>query len=34
VDGRPVDSAGGTVRLSDDRATRHIRVVLGPQVAR
>jgi cyclic beta-1,2-glucan synthetase len=34
VDGRPVDPAGGTVRLSDDRATRHIRVVLGPQVAR
>ena len=32
VDGRPVDSAGGTLHLSDDGATRHVRVVLGPRM--
>jgi cyclic beta-1,2-glucan synthetase len=31
VDGRPVESVGGTLRLSEDGATRHVRVVLGPR---
>jgi cyclic beta-1,2-glucan synthetase len=31
VDGRPADSAGGILSLSDDGRRSHIRVVLGPR---
>jgi cyclic beta-1,2-glucan synthetase len=33
VDGRPVDSAGGILPLSDDGARRRVRLVLGPRGA-